>query len=255
MRKQTLVPAEHGPYAQGQERVARTVIDGNHVEIIDLRDNDYPGNKVIDVRWVNRRFDVRELTNVWVYVTYFAKFKGVAHTELGFEFADGQTVIASFEVRLLEGQSYSVGAGFKKTYPITLRWGTEFDIVYRRIAFESFASTHMLEADITQSLMTELFLAAANRTNELHEQPEWYHTVSNSCTTKLVDLVDEVLPGHIRWTPRVVLPGHLPKFWAKQGVLKMHGSFDETMAAAAINERAAEVGNVADFSARLHGRT
>lgn len=248
------MPVDIGPYQPGQERVARTVIDGDHIEIIDLRANQYPTQGVTEVHWTNDTFDVRELTNLWVYVTYFGRFKGVAHTELGFEFADGQCVIASFEVRLLEGQGFSAVDGFKKTYPVTLRWGTEFDILYRRIAHESFARTYMLEADITQSLMVELFGAAANKTNELYDQPEWYHTVTNSCTTKLVDLVGEVLPGHIRWTPRVVLPGHLPKFWAKQGVLKLQGSFDETMAAAEITGRAAEAGNRPNFSARLHRR-
>jgi len=101
----------------------------------------------------------------------------------------------------------------------------------------------------------ELFHAAARRTNELHAVPEWYNSATHSCTTALVDLVNTVLPKELRSTPRVRLPGYLPKFWAKQGVLKLSGTLEETLASAEIDtDRVLAIGYVADFSARFHNR-
>lgn len=65
------------------------------------------------------------------------------------------------------------------------------------------------------------------RTNELYEKPEWYNTVTNTCTTAMTDAVSAVLPGQLPRTFRVLLPGMLPKLWARHGIIKYEGDFRE----------------------------
>ncbi len=249
------VPPNRGPYRSGHERAARTEIDGDLVTIFNLRDNRHPKIDEIEVQWTDRVLDLRELTNLWIVVGYFSKFRGIAHVEMVFEFADNNNVLASFEIRPVKGQRYSVMEGFKKSFEINLRWTSERDNLLRRVIRSDIdTEMYMLEADITHSKMIDLFHAAARRTNELNENPEWYNTATNACANNMVALADEILPGHLRKTRRVKLPGLMPKYWAKRGVLKMHGTFEETMAAAAINQRCIEIGDADDFSAQLHGR-
>lgn len=224
--------------------------------IYNLRDSEFPDIDQMEPRWFDKTFDLQELTNLWVFVGYFGAFSGIAHTELCFEFADNDNVVASFEVRALKGERYAIIAGMRKTFELTLRWTSERDALLRRLKRSNVDTRmHMFEADITQSAMAQLFIGAADRTNELFEHPEWYHSVRNTCTTNWIKLTNEVLPGNLRSTPRVVLPGTLPKLWAKQGVIKLDGTFAETMAAAAINDLVVDIGDVPDFSARLHSRT
>ncbi len=249
-----VVPADRGSYRPGNERVAHATIDGDLVTIHDYRDSIYSADGEIDTRWIDETFDVRDLTNLWVYFTHFSKVNGVAHSEVGFEFADGRCVVASFEIRPLVGQRFEIIAGMRKTMEIALRWASEREMLTRRFLQEPKSRMFMFEADITHSRAMELFAAFIDRTNELYETPEWYHTTRKNCASSIVELVDQVLPGQLSGTPRVMLPGTLPKYWSKRGVLKYEGDFRTAFEASFITERAKEIGDVPDFSRRLHGR-
>jgi len=230
-------------------------VNGDEVTIRNVRDSELPGIDQMNVRWIDETLDAGEITNLWVYFGHFGRFRGIAHSELGFEFADRRCLTASFEVRPLVGEHYGIIDGFKPKFELTLRWTTERDALLRRFLRSNIDTRmYLFEAAITHQRTVELFHAAARRTNELHETPEWYHTARNSCTTNLVQLVDEVLPGQLRKTPRVLLPGLLPSYWSKRGVLKLNGTFEETLATSLLNDRAAAIGYVPDFSARLHNR-
>lgn len=255
MSRSAIVPPDRGPYRDDQVLIARTETDGDLVTIFNLRDKNYPAVDEVEVNWDDRVFDLRELTNLWLYTTYFSRIRGIAHIELGFEFADNNNVIASFEIRPLKGQHFSATSGFAKTFEITLRWATERDILLARtMRSTNHDDLYMFEADITHSRMIDLFHAATRRTNDLYQRPEWYNTARNACGGNAIDLVHEILPGHVRRTPFIVFPGLLPKIWAKHGYLKLNGTFEETMAEAKINDRLEAIAYADDFSKRLHDR-
>lgn len=238
----------------GNERLARATVDGDTVTIHNLRDFRYVSKSEVQSRWIDDTFDLRELTNLWVYFVQFSKIRAIAHTEVAFEFADGRVVVASFEIRALKGQRYSPIAGMGKNFEMSLRWMTERDPLTRRIAHEGKSRTFMFLADITQKRIVELFHAFAARTNELHDEPEWYHSVNNACTTSIMDVVHQALPGQVARSGRAVLPGTLPKYWARHGILKFEGDFDDAWVAAEVTERIREIGDVEDFSLQLHQR-
>ena len=253
--KHAEVPADRGEYRPGNERVAHATVNGHEVTIHNYRDSIYSADGSAETRWTTETFDVRDITNVWVYFTHFSSVNGVAHSEVGFEFADGRCALASFEIRPLAGQRFDIIKGMRQTLEITLRWASEREMLTRRFLQESKSRMYMFEADITHSLAIQLFGAFVDRTNELHETPEWYHTTRKNCASSIVELVDEILPGHLRATHRVMLPGTLPKYWSKRGVLKYEGDFKTAFDEAFITERARAVGDVPDFSIRFHGRT
>jgi len=254
VKRSVSVPSNRGPYAPGNERVAHATIDGHLVTIANMRDSIYSADAPTDVRWTNETFDARDLTNLWIYFSHFSKITGIAHSEIGFEFADGRCTIASFEIRPLLGQRFAAIAGMGRNFEMTLRWASERDIITKRLVKESSSRMYMFEADITHQRSVALFHAFLDRTNELHDSPEWYNTITNTCTTAIIDVVAEILPGQLQRTPRVLLPGTLPKYWAKRGVLKYEGKLDAAFDRASINERCREIGDVPDFSPRFHDR-
>lgn len=244
------------PYGPANERVARAEIDGDLATIYNFRRSRYPAIDEAEVHWTDEVFDLRELTNLWLIFGQFSKFHGIAHLEMAFEFADNNNAVASFEIRPRKGEYYSIKAGFKKTFPITLRWASESDMFLRRVMRSNPDSKmYMYEADITHSLMINLFHAAAKRTNDLLETPEWYHTANNACAGNALDLAVEILPDHIKRSRRVAFPGLMAKKWANDGLIKLDGTFEETKTKAFINDRCLEIGDVDDFSAQLHGRS
>lgn len=253
--RRNAVPPRDGEFKRDSAELVHADVDGDIVTLHNVRDSAYPEVDVMDVRWIDQTVDAREITNLWVFVGYFGPIRGVAHTEIGFEFSDNRCLITSFEIRPLVGQRYSITKGLGRNFEMCLRWQTERDAMLRRFNRSDPDTTmHLYEAAITHSKSVDLFHAAIRRTNELYDNPEWYNSVLHTCATNLVELVNEVLPKDLRSTPRVLLPGYLPKFWAKQGVLKLNGSFEETLASSRIDQRVIEIGYVPDFSARLHGR-
>lgn len=248
------VPKDRGEYLPGNEKVAHATFEGDLTTIHNYRDSLYLPEGT-EVRWIDETFDPQELTNLWIYFSHFSKLNGIAHAEVGFEFADGRCALASFEIRPLIGQSFDPIAGLGKNLEITVRWASERDLITKRLAKEAGSSRmYMFEVDITHQRSVELFNAFVQRTNELHETPEWYNTINKTCTTSIVDVVDEILPGQLRRTPRVLLPGTLPKYWAKRGVLKFEGPFKAALEDAYINDRCREIGDVPDFSRQFHCR-
>ncbi len=245
-----------GTYSADNERVPSITIADGKFTIDNYRDSSYPLDGDMIVRWTQVTLDPAELTNMWVYFSYFGAVQGVAHTEVGFEFADGQCAVASFEVRTLEGEHYGILKGLGRNFEMALRWATERDILTRRFRMwqKGTGRTYMFEGDVTHSAMVNMFSAFVTRTNELRDEPEWYNTITNTCATSMIETVNRALPGQLRRTARALLPGMLPKLWARQGVIKYSGDFDTAFEAALINERAIAIGDVPDFSAQLHGR-
>lgn len=245
-----------GTYGPEHEHLPFVVFGDSTVTIKNYRDASYPVDAEPIIRWRDETFDPSELTNMWVYFSYFAKVNGVAHTEVGFEFADGRVAVASFEVRTLVGEHYGIFKGMGRNFEMSLRWVSERDTLTHR--FRAFRKgryrTHMFEGDVTHGAMVNLFDAFLRRTNELHDEPEWYNTINNTCSTSMINTVNDALPGQLRRTPRTFLPGMLPKLWARKGVIKYSGDFNEAFEEARINERALAIGDVPDFSARLHQR-
>lgn len=249
------VPERVGPFGSGNEELAHATVNGDIVTLHNCRDSTYSNNERLPAHWRDLELDVGELTNLWVYFVNFSKIQAVAHSELCFEFADGTCLIASFEARMLKGQRYGIITGMGKNFEMTLRWITERDALTRRLTNEeNMSRTYMFEADITHGRVVDLFRALIERTNELYAEPEWYNTVSNTCTTSIMDIVHDIIPGQVKRTPRVLLPGMLPKFWAKQGVLKFDGDFDKAFDDAYVTDRVREIGDVPDLSMRLHQR-
>ena len=245
-----------GTYSPDNARVPSVSFTDGRVTIENYRDSSYPPDGDMIVRWSDATFDPAELTNMWVYFSYFGAVQGVAHTEVGFEFADGRCAVASFEVRTLEGEHYGILKGMGRNFEMALRWASERDILTRRFRLwqSGKGRTHMFEGDVTHGAMVNLFDSFLRRTNELRDEPEWYNTITNTCTTSMIDTVNHALPGQLRRTPRALLPGMLPKLWARQGVIKYQGDFNEAFEAALINDRAIAIGDVPDFSRQLHQR-
>ena len=85
------------------------------------------------------------------------------------------------------------------------------------------------------------------RTNKLSESPEWYNTITNTCTTNIVRHVNEVYPGRVPRAVAILLPGLSPKLLQRNNLVKMTGSIEETMERSIIDERAKAWDEGADF--------
>jgi hypothetical protein len=100
-----------------------------------------------------------------------------------------------------------------------------------------------------------LFREMLARVNELNEEPEFYGTLRNNCTTNLLDHVNSIATRPIRYSRRIMLPGYSDEVAHERGLLDT----DLPLAAARerfmINDRALRHARSGSFSTAIRTST
>ena len=86
-----------------------------------------------------------------------------------------------------------------------------------------------------------------HRTNDLYEMPEWYHSITNTCTTNIVRHVNEIYPGRVPKAVAVLLPGLSPRLLKRNNLIRGDGTLEQTLESSLIDQRSAEWDEESDF--------
>lgn len=241
-------PLQHRNWVPELSRGVYGEIDGSVVHLKNVRDFRWRTRDDGEARWIEQSVDLDRIDQVEFIRTVWAS-PHIAHTMIGFSFADGQRVVFSAEIRREEGEKFSELGGFFKQFELILIGATEEDIVKLR--------THARNEDVsiypltmTQAQKKALFLSYVGLGNELQAKPRWYHTVTTNCTTviwKLAKAVDARLP--MDW--RVLLSGHTQNYLYDLGLIANTRSLEEIMAQSHVTPRARALPEGADYSAGI----
>ncbi len=200
-------PSNYRQWSPDQERVATAEFNGDSVIVRNVRNIHYRTTTDYDVRWEDRGYDLRQLESVWFMVEPFSGWRGPAHTLLSFGFGDGQYVAVSVEVRKERGESFSPLRGLLRQYELTYVVGDERDLIGLR-ANHRRDSVYLYPIRTSTSRMRELFLSMLERANALASSPEFYNTLTSTCTTNIVRHVNVIAPRRIPLSYKVLLPAH-----------------------------------------------
>jgi hypothetical protein len=189
---------------------------------------------------------------VWFAVEPFSGFRGPAHTFVSFGFSDGQYVAISVEIRKEEGESFSPLRGLLRNYELMYVVGDERDLVKLRSNFRR-DDVYLYRTTATPEKGRQMFVSMLRRANELAEQPEFYNTLTSTCTTNIVRHVNEIAPKRVPFSYKVLLPAYADELAYKVGLLDTTIPFDSLRARAHINPRAARYADSPEFSRLIRG--
>ena len=102
--------------------------------------------------------------------------------------------------------------------------------------------------------MRRAFVEMLQRANQLAEAPEFYNTLTSTCTTNLVRHVNTIAPGRIPLSYKVILPAYSDSLAYDLGLIPNEQPLDQVRAAHRIDALAQELGVRADFSRALRRR-
>ena len=249
IRVHKLRPSNDRSWVNDNERNATIEFDGDIAKITNLRDFNWRSSKDFDERWINEDYDLREVEAIWLTLEYFdQKLRQMAHTILSFEFKDGRRLACSIEVRREKGERYHPVRGLFREYELIYVWAKESDVIGVRTRCRKNSVTHLFKAVVlgegNERRMLESYL---RRTNDLVASPEWYNTLTNTCTTNIVRHVNEVYPGRVPRAISILMPGLSPKLLERANLIKMSGTLDETLAASVIDAKAKAWDGESDF--------
>ena len=194
-----------------------------------------------------------EVRAVDFIVVPFADAPLLAHTMLSFALGDGRHLVASVEARLERDEVYSPTAGSARQYELMYVLADEQDVLGLRAEVRG-ESIYLYRSVATPDQSATLLKDVLRRVNAIAAEPEFYDSLTNNCTTNLVDHIDRLRPGTIPGSLRKMLPGHSDSLAYDLGLLKTALPFDEARRQAYVTVRVRQHLNDPQFSQQIRGR-
>jgi Domain of unknown function (DUF4105) len=244
-------PRNDRAWVPEQSRVPTATIAGNIVTIRAVRDFDWitAGDPV--QRWDDRTYDLDRIESVWFVLTPFAEdWRGPAHAFLSFGFSDSQYVAISVEARKEVGETYSLWKGMLKRFELMYVVADERDLIGLR-ALRQGDDVYVYPIRATQEAVRELFVAMVRTASGLADRPEFYGTLRNNCTTRILRHVNAVVPRHIRYDWRVLLPGYSDELAWDRGLIDTTLPLDSARMFFRVNDRVRATIDAPDFPIRI----
>ncbi len=243
-------PKTNAHYPPEVEKTAYAEFSGEKVTLYNIRNADYRTLKDLDVRWETREYDLNALRTLDVFANYWG-MDAIAHVFLSFGFSDGRYLSVSVEYRPEVGESYGAFKGLFKQYELIYVWADERDIVRLRTNYRK-EDVYLYRSILQPSQVRKFLLSMLERTNALHERPEFYNTVTQSCTNTLGDHIIRAKVFDIPFWKRRILTGSVDRRLYESRLLETWGRpFPELRVQSKINAKAHTADQDPDFSNKI----
>ncbi|MFO0904622.1 MAG: DUF4105 domain-containing protein [Pirellulales bacterium] len=245
-----LYPSHQRDWAPQHSRLPSVEFDGSKVAVHDVRNFDYITESEYIARFEDRKYDLRDLETVDYIVVPFAAAPLLAHTMLSFGFGRDQYLVTSVEVRLEKGESYSPLLGAMRQFEIMYVLADERDAIKLRTEVRK-DDVYVYRVKAPPEKVRELFIDVAERVNQIHDAPEFYDTLTNNCTTNIVQHVNRIAPNSIPYGGQVLLPGMSGQLAYNLGLLDRSVPYDELQRRSNVTARAHAHRRDKDFSREI----
>lgn len=244
-------PSNQRDWTPDNARTARAEFHGDSVLIHNVRNADYRTTADYTVRWEDRRYDLREVEKAWFLVEPFSRdWRGPAHTLVSFQFTGGRFLAVSAEIRKEKGEVFSPWKGLLRRFEMTYVVADERDVVRLRTNFRR-DPVYLYPVRATPGQARAMLVSMLTHANSLAEKPQWYNTLTNTCTTSLARHVNRVAPGKVGFSWRMLFPGYSDQLAYDLGLIDTDLPFEQAREHFHINERALKWGDSPDFSLRI----
>lgn len=228
-------------------------INDNLVTIHNIRNFTYASTTSYTANYYDKTFDVSKIKKVWYIVEPFSGIPGSAHTFLSFEFEGDQFVSISVEIRKEKGESFDPIKGLFNKYELMYVIADERDVIKLRADYRK-DLVYVYPIKTTTEKAGALFLDMVARANSLKDHPEFYNSVTNTCTTNIVNHVNKITPHKLPlFSLDVLFPEYSDKLAYDRGLIDTDLSFEEARKRFYVNERAERYKDESDFSVRIRG--
>lgn len=248
-----MTPSNDRDWNDDQAILSSAEIKDNLVQIFNIRNFDYSSTEEYTKDYYDKTFDLDKIVRVWYVVEPFSGIPGSAHTFLSFEFEENQFVSVSVEIRKEKGESFHPIKGLFNQYELMYVIADEKDVVKLRSNYRK-DPTYVYPAVATKEKAQDLFLDIMERVNDLKDNPEFYNTITNTCTTNIANHINNITPKKIPFFSfRIMFPANSDKLAYDLGMLDTELSFEEARQRFYINDRAEKYAEDDDFSVKIRG--
>lgn len=246
-------PSNDREWTPDQERLAWAEIEGRRVRVHNVRHARYRSVDDYDVAWEDRSYDLDRLRSAWFVVEPFGDWKGPAHTLMSFGFEGDDYLAISVEIRKEKGEEFSPWKGLIRQYELVYVIGDERDLIQLRTNHRR-DQVYLYPVRAPRERIEQMFVDMLRRANRLRVKPEFYNTLTSTCTTNIVRHVNELVPGRVPFSYKVLLPGYSDELAYELGLIDTELPFPEAQRHFRIDDDARGLAGRQDFSKRLRLR-
>lgn len=243
---QSLAPSHDRPWADDVARLLESTVDGERLELRNVRAFEWRTETDYTPRWETRQYDLTKLESADLVLSYWMG-PHIAHTLVSFGFSDGQRLVFSLEIRKERDESFSALGGFFRKFEQVIVAADERDLIRTRSNARG-EQVYLYRLRATPAQLRSVLLDYLERAERLRARPEFYNTLTSNCTTILFELarhIDPTLPLDYR----LLASGHFAKYAYDQGALTPGVPYAVLRERGHINARARKAGpDAADYS-------
>jgi hypothetical protein len=228
----------------------RAEIRGESVTVRNIRNCTYRTTDDYTVNHYDKTFDLAKLDTVDFIIVPFQGMPSLAHTMLSFGFGGEDYLAVSVEIRREQGETYAPLKGMLQQFELIYVVGDERDLIGLRTNHRR-EDVYLYPARATRAQARALFLDVMRRVNQLADHPEFYDTLTNNCTTNIVQHVNRLKPQRVPYDYRVLLPGYSDRLAYELGLLDTDLSFEQARLRARVNYLAYLYRDSPDFSKKI----
>ena len=237
----------------GQDRPATPRLDSPLVAIENIRNFRYDSAGTPIPAYYDTTFNLDSIESAWFILTRFStRWRAPAHTFVSFGFTGGRFIAISVEARREVGESYSILKGLFNSYELMYVIGDERDLIGKRVMVDG-DDTWVYPVHASKPAIREMFRSMLFRAQRLEDDPEFYNSLFNSCTSNLVRHVNAIAPGRIPAGVKVLLPGYTDEVASRLGLIDSATSLEAIRQRYLVNGRVRAAIGAPDFSARIRG--
>ena len=240
-------PTNQRDWSLDQVRLARTEFFEDKLQIRNIRNVTYRSTSDFDVKWETRSYDLSQVQTVWFLVEPFSDWRGPAHTFLSFGFANGEFLGISVEIRKEKGEAFSPFFGLFRQYELIYVLADERDLITLRAKHRNDA-LYLYKMRATPEKARALLLSMLQRANALALKPEFYNTLTNTCTSNIVEHIDVIAPGRVPFSYKTLLPAYSDDLSFDLGLIDTTLPREHYRAAHQINARVHKFAESPNFS-------
>jgi hypothetical protein len=252
-----IAPSNFRDWRPEQSVLPQTEFQGQQVTVHNVRNCKYFANDVYMVDYYDKTIDLEHVEGVDFIVVPFKGMAALAHVMISFQIAkpDGTRdhLAVSVETRKEREEIYNPVKGSTNAYELMYVVADERDVIQYRTNYNG-EDVYLYHTVATPEASKALLVDVLTRANQVAKQPEFYDTLTNNCTSNIVQHVNRIKPNRIVADYRVLLPGYSDALAYDEGLIEKHGTFPETKQAAYVNPMAQRYAGREDFSEMIRRR-
>lgn len=241
-------PSNERSWQPDVTKLAYATFDGGTVTVHNIRNFDYRSEFDYQPAYYTKTYDLNKLERVDLIAVYWMG-PVIAHTIISFNFGGNEHLAVSIEARKERSEGYSTIKGFFRQYELIYIVADERDVIRLRTNYRQNPpeEVYLYRLQGPQQNARHLFLEYLKKINELNDNPEFYNTLLDNCTTAIW-LRTRINPEHLPFSWKILLSGYVPEYLYESERLDSRIPFSELQKQAHINGRAQAADQASDFS-------